>query len=655
MFDRRQVLETCLIGGSCFAAQACSSPFFPPKKIPLNRSLKRFPQGLASADPQPDGVVLWTRCEPLLETHDSISLIVELSENDDFSQLVLQQQLSADKANDYTIRFYASGLKPDTQYFYRFYSSSNEVTQIGMTHTAPPPNTSREVRFAWASCQDYEAGFYNGWKRLLADDARAASTEKVDFIVHVGDFIYESIHAKFADEDTRAIWGDEKFLTYQDGGLRKLPTLPSGGSAGKYGGYAAIDLQDFRHLYKEYLKDPHLQAARARWPFICIWDDHEFTDNAWQSQAGTVSNQLGRLAANQAWFEYIPVLLTVDDKKRTVFNEPKFGEIDVKNTAFGEKSEPTAEENADNQKVIKSLKIYRKLQFGSLLSLIITDNRLYRSDHVIPEWWVKENFKGLKFHKTSTLLGQIDGEQKKPTVQHYGVTTANPRNGEPSASILGKEQKQWFKRSLDESNAAWKIWINSVPLTPLYFRQDGLASGEIPITLHSDDAWDGYPTEKAELLKYIGENKLSNVVSLSGDYHAHIAGNVVNSDQIGIMPEFAVTAISSVSLYRVLRLISPENSKLRDEIIGVNKDSHLKLDEYLVSDSQVNPQIEYADTNSNGYGIVEVNSEALSIKLITLGSALIDYPLSEVPIKHIASFEVLSGDPSVTLIGVSKQ
>lgn len=157
---------------------------------------------------------------------------------------------------------------------------------------APSPDADRPVRFAYASCQAYEAGYYGVYRTLINEDKEAPPEENLDFVLHLGDFIYEG-------------------LGYGD--AQSVPPFPSGGQHGEDTPHAKT-ANDYRHLCRTYLSDPHLQAARARWPFLHVWDDHEFTNDAWQSAATYDSEadsaQSRKGAANRAWFEYIPARLS---------------------------------------------------------------------------------------------------------------------------------------------------------------------------------------------------------------------------------------------------------------------------------------------------------------------------------------------------------
>ena len=143
----------------------------------------RFPQGVASGDPQPDAVMLWTRAEPESPA-DTVSLSLQVAQDQDFSELVLQAALSTDKTSDYTLRAFVDNLKPPRTYYYRFLGEDGSASATGRTRTAPLPDAGAPVKVALVSCQNYESGFYGSWARMLADDLAADDDDQIDFVMH---------------------------------------------------------------------------------------------------------------------------------------------------------------------------------------------------------------------------------------------------------------------------------------------------------------------------------------------------------------------------------------------------------------------------------------------------------------------------------------
>ena len=157
--------------------------------LPLTTGRYRFPQGVASADPRPDGMVLWTRVEAVDLSDAPIPVRVQISRGPEFNDVVLDEGVTVTRASDHTLRLVVQGLSPDTTYFYRFVAAG-DLSRLGRTRTAPLPDVERPTRFAFASCQSFEQGFYGAWARMVSDDMNAPAEQQLDFVVFLGDFIY---------------------------------------------------------------------------------------------------------------------------------------------------------------------------------------------------------------------------------------------------------------------------------------------------------------------------------------------------------------------------------------------------------------------------------------------------------------------------------
>ena len=195
---------------------------------------------------------------------------------------------------------------------------------------------------------------------MLWEDERAAPEDRLGFVLHLGDFVYEVV------QTPDQVKGGHRYD-------RKI-TFPVKYAHGKAvaGDRFTVpgSLDDYRALYLGYLQDPDLQDARARWPFVCIWDNHEFSWNGWQSIqefAGTdgwVPAQTLKVAANQAWFEYQPARVLPPGSTLDAFNAPKVADVLVKDfDADGLGIEP------NNLAAIESLIIYRTLRWGRHIDL----------------------------------------------------------------------------------------------------------------------------------------------------------------------------------------------------------------------------------------------------------------------------------------------
>jgi alkaline phosphatase D len=236
-----------------------------------------FRHGVASGDPQPAGVILWTRITPPAGTR-SADVRWEVASDQGMAQVVASGTVITAPDRDFTVKVDARGLEPGRTYFYAF-RSGGERSPIGRTRTLP--SAVDRLRLASVSCANYPAGFFNVY-RILAE------RDDLDAIVHLGDYIYE-----FAD----GIYGDGKRLD-------RVPQPPQ----------ESVTLQGYRQRYATYRLDPDLQAAHQQHPFIAIWDDHEVANDTWRGGAQNHNPELGegnwavrRAAAWRAYMEWMPI------------------------------------------------------------------------------------------------------------------------------------------------------------------------------------------------------------------------------------------------------------------------------------------------------------------------------------------------------------
>jgi alkaline phosphatase D len=650
-----------------------------------------FPQGVASGDPRAASVVLWTRVALIgfLEGFGAIKLRVQVSSDMSFGTLVVDKELLAAAASDHTVRVLVTELAAGTTYYYRFVAD-NDTSVTGRTRTAPAPDADVAVNLAWVSCQDYVAGHYGGYRQMIADDDARPEADRIHAVVHLGDMIYETR----ADGFQSAI--DDLFrpitLTNRDGLPRTIGAFPSGASA-----QFATSVADYRHLYRTFLSDPDLQEARARWPFVCVWDDHEFSDDNWQSQAnyGTANSadeasQARKVAASQAWFEYIPAQLTGAEGVSGVPNQARdFSPRVVTNVAFTAPNEDNFVDEPNNVAAVGAITIYRSLRFGKHVELVMTDQRSYRSDHAIPEeFTVLPGPLGQLFFAPRNvvpipLVNQLDqgmtangGNPSAKIALAPGLEFDNVRAFSPPGTMLGARQKEWWKDTMKGSDATWKIWGSEVMLMRLRIQRLGASDPADRVV--SADAWDGYPTERNELMTYLLDEKINNVVVLAGDIHASFAGTIMdNYDAITPKPvafELVASGISSNSLFsffeaatrdadpalRGLTTVdaSPGGSPFTENLNmlllhGTQSAGTFAVTRNLaaalqpgVSDPNTNSHLKYVDTNSQGYGYIQVSGTQVSAKIITIVRSTVVPPAAGPGIRREARFVIPKDNPA---------
>ncbi|MCY4264069.1 MAG: alkaline phosphatase D family protein [Gammaproteobacteria bacterium] len=277
---RRQLLSTA---GKL--SMALSMGALPALAHSAARSLSTLPDdpftlGVASGDPTGNSVVLWTRlAKEVLTTvgaHDDVLQVHwELAEDENFSQILRSGIIAASPALGHSVHAEVRGLSPASVYYFRWHIG-NVTSPIGRTKTAPAADVDNtEFSFAFASCQQYEHGFYSAYKHM--------AVEQLDLIVHLGDYIYERS------------WGDNLVRAHE--------------------GPEILNLDDYRARYTTYKSDSDLQAAHASAPWVVTWDDHEVDNNyaAEVAEDDQTPEQLlsRRAAAYQAFYEFMPIRLPV--------------------------------------------------------------------------------------------------------------------------------------------------------------------------------------------------------------------------------------------------------------------------------------------------------------------------------------------------------
>jgi alkaline phosphatase D len=312
--DRRQLLTLA----GALGVSTLASPLFTATGVlakPVFRAYP-FPLGVASGDPLPDGVVLWTRLAPDPLNGGGmpaqpVEVNWEISATNNFATPVQKGTYLARPELNHSVHVEVSGLQPGRDYFYRFIAG-DEVSQTGRTRTAPAFGAAvASMRYGVVGCNNYEAGYFTAFRR--------AAQENFDFIIHTGDYIYESRGNGHRTPDTtvREHLGEEIYT-----------------------------LVDYRNRYAQYKMDPNLMAAHASAPWLMTRDDHEVENNYTVIDENGIPPEifaLRRAGAYQAYYENMPL---------------------------------RAAQMPDGSHQI----VYRRLQFGNLVDISLLDTRQYRSD-----------------------------------------------------------------------------------------------------------------------------------------------------------------------------------------------------------------------------------------------------------------------------------
>jgi alkaline phosphatase D len=673
MKTRRDFLRATLVVAGALIVPACTDETTaPPPARTLTDGSAFFPQSVASGDPRPDSVILWTRVEDPDASAADAPLEFEVATDPDFKQLVMldeaQAKITALSKYDHCVKVKLTGLDAAKVYYYRFiYAKGGKyyVSPAGRTKTAPAANADVAVKFAFVSCQDYIGRFYNTYLAMAEED--------LDFFVHLGDYVYETT-------------GDPSFQS-QEG--RKITFTDDAGAIvvgeGATAYKAASSLDNYRQLYRTYRTDKALQAVHAKFPMIATWDDHEYSNDCNGAEATYFDGKKdetdpARLKhAHQAWFEYMPV--------------------DYPDQGF---------QYDDSKPFPGDIRIYRDFVFGKHVHLVMTDLRSYRPHNIIPA----DAFPGavvLDQQRLTAMLGKVPdaagpyvdidtyqgGLYKQVLTQaastagydankvagkisvffinnvvtavnkalpanmqvpliddaaqatlergiaylHCGKTSFYSSLGsrylavkdafdlvaqaayeadKKSQDVLGPDQESWFLSTMQGSKATWKVWGNEYCLTQIAV---DLRMLPVPDNFKQRfyiniEGWDGFRDKRDELIGKLAD--VGGVVAVTGDIHAFFAGTpLARGSMTKKIVEFvggSVTSATFVSLLLGQIKSDPTLSMVTGvELLAMGIDA-LMMD----TTTKINPQQGFGDSKSNGYVVVTADGTALEARYNTI-------------------------------------
>ncbi|HVE07077.1 MAG TPA: alkaline phosphatase D family protein [Paraburkholderia sp.] len=595
----------------------------------VSAAARGFSLGVASGDPQPDSVVLWTRVDGG-DGEAPVNVTVQVALDADFKSLVLDTNVNAEAQWDYTLRHKVTNLNAGTVYYYRFIAGS-AISTAGRTWTTPAAGQAlAQLRFAVICCQDWSVNHWAAFDAMQSED--------LDFVVHVGNYVYEQINRPTVITPAR----DPQHGSF---------LLPQGAKLAD-GSIYANSVDDYRMLYKTYRSDPRLQRVHAKWPMIATWGDHEFSNDAWQDHAtyvagDTTPQTARRRNANQAWFEFMPADVSLSA------SDPSF----------------------------QNIQIYRSFSFGNLATLVMTDERLYRADHEVAQ-------------TTDSAIGSRYVVAKSAVDNAEQARLATAGNALTPVSMLGDMQRQWWQQQMSGAKTVWKLWGNEVPLLRMqvdgfnavvdaltqavvstsaalppfettlrsfvqgdlsdavaqnlvpapftrlanFGKQAGFSASDIASTvaglnqmlppysaltmlLLSADQWDGYNAERKNLMQFLASGAIANVVALSGNVNAFVAGTVMDDFDAAtpqpVMIDLATAGISSESLLHDYEAVLNANTATQPWLNPLfAAGSFASPDDLLKSN---NPWLAYTDTDAQGYTVVSLTSDQLSATFKKVG------------------------------------
>ena len=289
-----------------------------------------FRHGVASGDPMPSRVVIWTRVTPTAAATPgsgkgpSVEVRWEVAHDARFTRVVRRGTAVTGPGRDHTVKLDVTGLKPATWYFYRFTALGRfggARSRVGRTRTAPAERaTPSRLRLGVVSCANWQAGYFAAYRGL-------ARRDDLDAVLHLGDYFYEYGAGGYGE-------GPENTDV-----RRHDPT------------HEIVSLSDYRRRHAQYKTDADLQDLHARYPFVVTWDDHEVTNDQWargaeNHNAGEGDYLRRRARAHRAYDEWMPARLS-------------------STAALGDGD-----------------RLYRRLRWGQLAEISMLDLRSYRSQQV---------------------------------------------------------------------------------------------------------------------------------------------------------------------------------------------------------------------------------------------------------------------------------
>jgi alkaline phosphatase D len=631
------------------ATAAWQKPFASRSKIRWQERRDFFPEGVASGDPESDSVLLWTR-RPPSDHSVATKLNVEVAEDQSFTRVVASAEAPISEASDWTCRVLAGGLKPARVYYYRFSDAKGYGTRVGRTITAPADDDDRPVRFAFVSCQNANQGAQNAYRRMIFEDEHAAEQDRLGFVLHLGDFIYEIVW-----------YPEDRPQGMYDRRLRDIVRYEHGEKIQDF--HIPTVVEDYRAIYRNYLHDSDLQDARARWPFVCMWDNHEFSWLGWQSLqkfgAATRPAQTRKVAANQAFFEYQPARLFKPSRPSLdQFAPPKV--VDAPVTRFDEHG---LGQEPNNLAAIGSLRGYRALRWGRNAELVITDQRSYRSEEPTGQNETRalssRNFPGFVPQEALEVIdaGSAYNGGRPPASIRYGDTeVSNFRRDEPPQTVLGADQKAWFLERLQRSRATWKIWANTIATLDMRADPQNLPPGltapwpgagyaGFDASFGADGHSNAY-IERSEIYDFVRDNGITGFATVAGDRHSFWAGLAAKAlppkafEPVGIA--FVTGSISAPGLVEALEHGLPKEHPLRSLFLGrgpadtspqptINlllRHGVRSCLEYArsgdiekaraLSNPDLSPHLSFVDMGGHGYAVVRVTSNIFETEFVCI-------------------------------------
>lgn len=599
---------------AAFGATASLAARAAPSRIKWRERRDLFPEGVASGDPDSSSVLLWTRCP------SGRHLTVELAEDKDFHRVVATSPCALSPDADWTARVLVGSLKPASEYWYRFTDEHGNGSRVGRTLTAPADDDPRPVRFTFISCQNINYGEQHAFRRMIHEDRQAAPDQRLGFVLHLGDFIYELVW--YPEDRPQGMYGRR---------IRDILRYPHGEKIADF--HIPTDVGDYRLIYAAYLHDPDIQDARAWFPFVTMWDNHEFSWLGWQGiqrfDGTDRPAQTRKVAAMQAWFDYHPGRVRQPSGRLDRFDPPR-----VENAAITRFDDRGLGQEPNNLAAINCLTGYRNLRWGRNVDLIITDQHSYRSEDPMDRAEAKA-FESDDF--PDMIPEQIQREFDAG------------RGGHPPQTVLGSVQKAWFLDKLKNSKATWKVWGNTAGTLDMRSDPQNLPQGLGKPWTAGYAGWGGGDpssayAERAEIYDFVAAEKISGFATIAGDRHSFWAGLAAKDlppgkfDPVGVA--FITGSISAPGMVEAFETRFPKDHALRVLYLADRPDrieptvnltlrhgvktaldyaAHGDLNRALALSNPDNaPHLSFVDMGGHGYAVVEAAADSFAVEFVCI-------------------------------------
>lgn len=512
-----------------------------------------FKYGVASGDPLTDRVILWTHAK-IPDSTDTVGLTWQIATDVKFANILRSGRVDATEAASFTAKVDATGLSAGVSYFYRFVDDVGVVSTVGITRTLPAANAT-SVKFAVFSCALYSEGFFNTYDAAAKSDAQYA--------IHLGDYLYE-------------YGADPKKFGNADAVTLGRITMPANDM---------VSLSDYRTRYALYRSDPNLQALHAKMPWITIWDDHEFANDAYVdgAQNHNPSTQgdwtTRKNIAAKVYHEWMPI-----------------------------RTPDTA----------NLLKIYRRFDFGNLFTLHMLDTRIEGRDRQYSEFGDADGGVG---RYVTGLTNGTDAARKMISTEQQTWLTNGLASSKATWQFLGNQDimaRMWFPASVLQAYATAATnpaGVSTAITNYLTAKATRAAAGAAALTAtqtallnaakipYNLDSWDGYPSNREAVLQTVkAQNK--KLVTLSGDSHNAWFANLTTlaGEKVGV--EFATSSVTAPG-FESVGLGSLASSLDGSALVPQLGNAAIGAGLGLVDD------LNYSDSNRRGYLLMTVTNDAV--------------------------------------------